>query len=68
MSQDLEDLQLRYTELARTAEELSDIVANQALRIERLESSLKTLREQFNSLDPALTGEVEIGDERPPHY
>ncbi|MEO0342067.1 MAG: SlyX family protein [Pseudomonadota bacterium] len=68
MASELEDLQSRYMDLARTLEDLSDIAAKQAIKIERLERALKSLQQQFASLDPALTGGVEIGTEQPPHY
>ena len=61
------DLEIRFTHLERTIQELNEIVYRQEQAIERLERDMRQHQEQMKVLDPSL---VRSADEEkpPPHY
>lgn len=65
---DIEQLQERIAHLSRTSEELSDIVAAQQGRIERLERLVQQLRERAAEAELAAGGQIPLADQRPPHW
>ncbi|MEM0976087.1 MAG: SlyX family protein [Pseudomonadota bacterium] len=68
METDIQSLQQKYMELAKTVDELNAVVARQDKEIMRLVSICSGLKSQLNAIDPGHTGGVQLGDERPPHY
>lgn len=60
MERRLVDLEVRYAHLEKLHQELSDVMYEQRLTIQRLETRVKELEERLLGPDP--------GVERPPHY
>lgn len=58
--------QLAHT--TRTVEELSDVVARQAVEIERLTRAVKMLMEREAEREFAAGGQIPLADQRPPHW
>ena len=58
----LVDLELRFMELERFAQELSDVVVEQQRQIDALTLEAKQLRERTSQAEPAAS------NDRPPHY
>ena len=61
------DLEIKLSEAQRIAEDLSDVVAEQAKRIDVLEARVRMLMERAAS-DESVAGSVVMGDSPPPHY
>lgn len=61
------DLEIKLSETQRVCEDLSDVVAEQAKRIEVLEKRVIMLIERAAS-DESGSGSVVMGDVPPPHY
>jgi SlyX protein len=61
------DLEIKLSEAQRIAEDLSDVVAEQAKRIDVLEARVRMLMERAAS-DEQVAGSVVMGDSPPPHY
>lgn len=59
-------LEMKLAEAERTVEELSDIVADQAKRLEAAEKRIHMLLER--ALEAEAEGSVVLGDQRPPHW
>lgn len=64
----LNELEIQLAHLTKTNEELSDVVAEQALRLDRMEKQLKLLLERAREQEAAGTGGHIFGDEVPPHW
>lgn len=64
----MQDMEERLAHLARTVEELSDVVARQQSEIDRLTHRVQMLLEREASREAEGGGGVVLGDERPPHY
>lgn len=64
----MQDMEERLAHLARTVEELSDVVARQQAEIDRLTHRVQMLLEREASREAEGGGGVILGDERPPHY
>ncbi|MCP5085767.1 MAG: SlyX family protein [Rhodobacteraceae bacterium] len=62
------ELETQLAHTTRQAEELSDVVADQAKRIELLERRVERLMERAASEEAAGTGGVVLGDQKPPHW
>lgn len=62
------ELEMQLTHIARQSDELSDIVADQAKRIEVLERRLLALMERAAADEASSAGSVMLGDQRPPHW
>lgn len=58
----------RLAHLLRATDEMSDIIADQAGRIERLERRVGMLMEREAEREADEGGTVPLGDERPPHW
>ncbi|PZX16187.1 SlyX protein [Palleronia aestuarii] len=58
----------RLAHLIRTTDELSDVVAAQADRIDLLERRVEMLMAREAEREAAGGGGVVLGDERPPHW
>ena len=54
--------------LARTVEELSDIVARQTLEIERLSRKVGLLMEREAEREYSSGGQIPLADQKPPHW
>lgn len=65
MSTEIEE---RLAYLERLADELNEVVAQQALEMDRLKAQLRRLMEREAAREAEGTGGVVVGDERPPHY
>lgn len=62
MTQKINDLEATLTLLARDLQDMSDVVRDQQIELDRLTSATKRLEERgLSQLPPAL-------EERPPHY
>lgn len=64
----LTELETQLAHTTRQSDELSDIVADQAKRIEVLERRLLALMERAAADEAATAGSVVLGDQRPPHW
>ncbi len=58
----------RLAHLLRAVEDLSDLAAAQAARIERLEAQVARLKHSEAARQEDGGGGVILGDERPPHW
>lgn len=67
MDERLSDLEIHYTHLERTVQELNTIVCRQQQTIERLEQEMRELKDQFLSVVPSLVTAPEE-EPPPPHY
>ena len=65
---DTEHIEERLAHLIRTTDELSDIVAEQAQRIARLERQVQVLVTREAERDALDSGGIAVADERPPHW
>ena len=65
MSTEIEE---RLAHLERLADELSTVVAGQAVEIDRLTARVRKLMEREAMREAEGSGGVVLGDERPPHY
>lgn len=65
---DMEKLEEQIAHLARTVEELSDVIARQDNEIALLTRRVQMLMEREATRDQDGGGGVVMGDERPPHY
>lgn len=64
----LNELEIQVAHLTRANEELSDVVARQAKRLEVMEKRLELLLERAREHEAANVGSHVFGDERPPHW
>ena len=64
----MQQIEERLAHLARTVEDLSDVVARQQGEIDRLTRRVEMLLQREASREAEGTGGVVLGDERPPHY
>ena len=64
---DVTGLEERIAHLMRTVDELSDIVAQQAVEIERLSRRVGLLMEREAERE-AEGGGIPLADQRPPHW
>ncbi len=62
------ELETLFTHLQRTIGELDQVVLAQQKRIEALERTIATWREELGALAGAVTEERKPEDEKPPHY
>lgn len=62
------DLETTMAHLMRSVEELSDVIADQARRLDRLEARVEMLLRREAEREVEGSGGVVLGDERPPHY
>jgi len=62
------ELETQLAHTTRQSDELSDIVANQAKRIEVLERRLLALMERAAADEASNASGVVLGDQRPPHW
>ncbi|MDF1718309.1 MAG: SlyX family protein [Antarcticimicrobium sp.] len=64
----MQQIEERLAHLARTVEDLSDVVARQQSEIDRMTRRVEMLMQREASREAEGTGGVVLGDERPPHY
>lgn len=64
----LDQLEVLYSEQDYTIQALNDQVAQQDQEIARLTLSLEQLHQQLQNLRSELSGDVDSGDQPPPHY
>lgn len=65
---DRDAIEEKLAHLIRATDDLSDVVAAQSRRIDRLERQVALLTERERSREGDGGGGVVIGDERPPHW
>jgi SlyX protein len=68
MNDRLERAEETIAHLARTVEELSDVVARQGREIERLDRRLALLLEREAEREAAGGGAIPLADQKPPHW
>ncbi len=64
----MEKLEEQIAHLARTVEDLSDVVARQDTEIALLTRRVQMLLEREATREQDGGGGIVLGDERPPHY
>ena len=64
----LNELEIQVAHLTKSNEDLSDIVTEQALRLDRMEKQLALLLDRAREQETASTGGHVFGDEVPPHW
>lgn len=62
------DLEERIAHLTRMVEDLSDVVADQATRLDRLEPQVMQLRQRAAEAELADGTSIPLADQRPPHW
>ncbi|PIB26025.1 hypothetical protein BFP76_13710 [Amylibacter kogurei] len=67
-TQDIIDLQIKLSEAQRMMDELSDIVADQAKRLEIAEQRIQMLMERAADAEAQAMNGVALGDAKPPHW
>lgn len=65
---DSDAIEERLAHLLRATDEMSDIIADQASRIDRLERRVGLLMEREAGREADDGGTVPVGDEQPPHW
>ncbi len=64
----LTDLEIQHAHLARTVDELNDVIARQAGEIALLTRRVQMLMERLAGDDATLDGTVPLADQPPPHW
>ena len=64
----LTDLEIQHAHLARTVDDLNQIVTKQASEIEILNRRVRMLMERLASDEAAAGGPVPLADQPPPHW
>jgi SlyX protein len=64
----MQHLEEKIAHLARTVDDLSDIVARQEREIEVLTRRVHMLMQREGEREAQGSGGIVVGDERPPHY
>lgn len=64
----MEQLEEKIAHLARTVDDLSDVIARQDQEIAKLMRRVTMLMEREAEREADGSGGVVLGDERPPHY
>jgi SlyX protein len=64
----LNDLEIRYTHLQRTVEELNAVVISQDQRLEALERKVVLLAAQMGELAEREPEPRSLEEDKPPHY
>lgn len=62
------ELEIQLSHTTRLCEELSDVVANQAARLNKLEHKLQILLERTTTEEANRQGSVTFRDQPPPHW
>ncbi len=62
------ELEIQLAHVTRMAEELSDVVADQAKRLERAEKRIHTLMNRAAEAEAEAMSGIAIGDKPPPHW
>ena len=62
------ELEIQLAHVTRTAEELSEIVADQANRLERAEKRIHMLMQRAAEAEAQAMSGIAIGDKPPPHW
>ena len=64
----LDRLEMLFAEQDYTIQTLNDMVAQQDQEISQLNVSLELLKDQLQALRFELSGDIDPGNEKPPHY
>lgn len=64
----LDQLEVLYSEQDYTIQTLNELVAKQDREIARLTQNLEQLQLQLQRLRSELSGDIDSGDQQPPHY
>ncbi len=62
------ELEIQLAHAARMTEELSDIVAEQANRLDRVEKRIHMLMQRAAEAEAASMTGIAVGDKPPPHW
>lgn len=62
------DLEEMIAHQARMLEDLSDVVADQARRLARLERQLQLVMEREAEREFSAGGQIPLADQKPPHW
>jgi uncharacterized coiled-coil protein SlyX len=64
----LDQLEVLYSEQDYTIQTLNELVAQQDREMARMTLSLEQLQQQLQALRGELSGDIDSGDQQPPHY
>ena len=64
----LDQLEVLYSEQDYTIQSLNEVMVQQDREIARLTLNLEQLQQQLQMLRSELSGDVDNGDQPPPHY
>ena len=64
----LDRLEMLFAEQDYTIQTLNDMVAQQDQEISQLNVGLELLKDQLQALRTELSGDIDPGNEKPPHY
>ncbi len=62
------ELEIQLSHVTRTAEELSEIVADQANRLEQAEKRIRMLMQRAAEAEAQAMSGIAVGDNPPPHW
>ena len=62
------ELEIQLSHVTRTAEELSEIVADQANRLEQAEKRIRMLMQRAAEAEAQAMSGIAVGDKPPPHW
>jgi len=62
------ELEIQLAHNARTVEDLSEIVADQANRLERAEKRIQMLMQRAAEAEAQAMSGIAVGDKPPPHW
>ncbi len=62
------ELEIQLSHITRTAEELSEIVAEQAQRLELAEKRIEMLMQRAAEAEAEAMSGIAVGDKPPPHW
>lgn len=62
------ELEIQLSHITRTAEELSEIVAEQAQRLELAEKRIQMLMQRAAEAEAEAMSGIAVGDKPPPHW
>ena len=62
------ELEIQLSHVTRTTEELSEIVADQANRLEQAEKRIRMLMQRAAEAEAQAMSGIAVGDKPPPHW
>jgi len=64
----LTDLEIQHAHLARTVDELNEVVAKQAREIDVLKRRVEMVMQRLASDEASTDGTIPLADQPPPHW